>query len=120
MDNIKCKVSISNQEHRLEFECLGSKQENIIMFHDGENRLHEIDVVNNTYSRVDQTSKLQLSFSLEEELEGFYNIDEIEIPFLIKTEQLAIDDHHVLIEYSLIQDGDIFNKSIIDIVFEEV
>ncbi len=118
MNKILIDFEINSLDSKVKFRTLGKYNNQKITFKDKELNSHKI-ILNKEIVEYYKTGSMDMKFvfDLKNSTIGTYLVDENLFKFDISTTRLENSNNKLLIEYSLIQNNEIVNKSTLIILY---
>ncbi len=118
MNKILIDFEMDSLDSKVKFTTLGKYSNQKITFKDQESNAHEI-ILNSDSVEYFKTGSMDMKFifDLRNSTIGTYLVDENLFKFDISTTRLENSNNKLVIEYSLIQNNEIVNKSTLVIMY---
>ncbi len=112
MKKIEITFLMTSLDSEASFITQGEIKQNRIIFNDNEDNRHYL-IINNGSIEYHKRGSMNMKyvFKLNHITSGTYEIDGNKFLFDIKTKALNIEDNEIMINYDLLLDDDIINKS---------
>lgn len=112
MKNIEIVFLMTSLDSKASFTTVGEIKDNRITFMDNENNKHYVIINKESVEYYKRGSmSMKYIFNLKHDTVGSYEVEGNKFIFDIKTKVLNIKDNEILIEYDLLLDQEIVNKS---------
>ena len=112
MKNIKIVFLMTSLDSEASFTTVGEVKDNRIIFTDSEDNKHYVIINEESIEYFKRGSmNMKYIFNLKHNTKGTYEVDGNKFIFDIETHILDIKDDIIVIEYDLLLDNEIINKS---------
>ena len=112
MKNIEIVFLMTSLDSEASFTTSGEIKENRIIFNDDEENRHYIMLQDDSVEYHKRGSmNMKYVFNLKHNTSGTYEIEGSRFIFVIKTKELTVKDHEILIKYDLLLEDEIVNES---------